>query len=76
MKFKLGQKVQRYNPEDEDGGIIGYLVAVSINPGDEEAIDDDPEEYWQATIRFFAPHLINGYADFYCFVKDLREVKE
>lgn len=74
MEFKIGQRVRIYNADDPQGGVVGYLVNVYIDPDCEENVDFEAENMVFAKVRFYAPHLVNGYADFSCMYSELRAV--
>ncbi len=74
MEFKIGQRVLIPDADDPQGGTIGYLVSIYIDPEFEEDVNFHAENVVYAKVRFYAPHLVDGYADFSCMYSQLRAV--
>lgn len=68
--YKIGQKVQI------TGGvikpIIGYIVAMEIDPLEEIDVASETKDWTLYTIRVYKPFYVNGYTD---YLRTEREIK-
>lgn len=68
--YKIGQKVQITG--EVVAPIIGYIVAMEIDPLEEIDVTSETKEWILYTIRVYKPFYANGYTD---YLRTEREIK-
>ena len=71
--YKIGQKVRF---DGITGSIVGYIVKMEIDPLEEIDVADEVEDWIIYTIRVYKPFYIDGYTDYGCTERDIKDADD